>query len=103
LKFIDCYGDNSNVDLGTIGIIGTLDCSKSGILLGPIAHTFGVLKWPLALVNFFDQDGEQIINQIINYNKCIIFYTNMDVLFIEQVAAAVKERMITFKVIGSDE
>jgi len=27
----------------------------------------------------------------------------MDVLFIEQVAAAVKERMTTFKVVGSDQ
>jgi len=58
-----------------------------------------VLKKPLTLVNSLGKDEIQIINT----KKCILFYTTKDVLFIEQVADAVKERLITFKVTGSDQ
>jgi len=58
-----------------------------------------VLKKPLTLVNSLGEDEVQIINT----KKCILFYTTKDVLFIEQVADAVKERLITFKVTGSDQ
>jgi len=58
-----------------------------------------VLKKPLGLVNSLDQDGVEIVQT----KKCVLFYTTKDVLLIEQVAAAVKERLVTFKVAGSDE
>jgi len=44
LKFIDAYKDNDVINIGTVGIIGTMDCSVSGELVGPKAFELGVFK-----------------------------------------------------------
>jgi len=58
-----------------------------------------VLKKPLAFVNSLDQEGIEIVKT----KKCVLFYTTKHELLIEQIAATVKERLVTFKVTGSDQ
>jgi len=57
-KFLDCYGDNGNVDVGGIGVIGLIeekiDVHKE--LMGSIADELGVLPPRKKLINNLDED-----------------------------------------------
>jgi len=101
LKFIDAHGDNENIDIGTVGIIGTMDCSVTGELVGPKAAELGVFKGPPPLVNKIE-DNDDV--ELVNTNKCLMFITNDEVKisYIESLASQIKDRIITFKVSGSD-
>lgn len=88
IKFLDCHGCNSNVDLGTLGIIGTRDCTQVSSKVGFIAHTFGVVKGPVPLVRELVKDERAIIN----VEKCLIFYSQGDEysVLINEVATTLK-------------
>ena len=43
VKFVNAWGVNTNIDVGIIGAIGTLDLERPAEKLGPVAHEFSVL------------------------------------------------------------
>jgi hypothetical protein len=90
----------NNIDLGTIGIIGTTDLNKAAFKNGPIAHTYGVVKGPAPLVYKHISNDEV---QIINSKKCLMFLCTAEIAWVEECAKEVKENLTTFQVNGSDK
>lgn len=66
-----------------------------------MAANFGVLKGPPPLVGKIE-DNDDI--QLVNTNKCLIFFAKheVEISYIENLATQIKDRMLTFKVSGSD-
>jgi len=75
-----------------VGIIGTLDCSVKGELIGPKAASVGVFKGPPPLINKIN-DNDDV--ELVNSNKCLMFFTKDDVKvnYIESLANQIKDRM----------
>lgn len=99
IKFIDAHGENSNIDLGTVGVIGTFDLSAETARLGPVAATFGVVKGAAPLVRR-DLDDEGV--SLINSKKCLVIYSTAELEWVCELAAAIKDIMPTFQVNGAD-
>lgn len=79
-----------------------MDCSVKGELLGPRAASFGVFKGPPPLINnIANKDDMDLVNE----NKCLMFFVKdkVKVNYIELLAKTIKDRMLTFKVNGTDQ
>lgn len=78
-----------------------MDCSVKGELIGPKAASFGVIKGPPPLIN-------KIVNEddvgLVNASKCLMFFAKdeVEISYIESLATQIKDRIVTFKVDGSD-
>lgn len=97
IKYIDAHGDNENIDVGTLGIIGSLDLECPSVKLGPVAAQFGVVKGPAPLVNKVIEDDEV---KLINSRKCLLFLSTDEVAYVESIATAYKNTLTTFLVDG---
>eukprot|EP00801_Mesodinium_rubrum_P002102 Mrub_02102.p1 GENE.Mrub_02102~~Mrub_02102.p1 ORF type:complete len:389 (-),score=188.29 Mrub_02102:200-1366(-) len=99
IKYIDAYGDNENVDVGTLGVVGTRDTSARAVPLGPVAAQFGVVQGPAPLV-FRTIDEDEV--DVVNSRKCLVFLSAAAVDWVEEVAAACKDSLTTFLVDGAE-